>query len=598
MSGQHATPGHGETEDFRHYLSVVRRRKWSIALVTAVTVGAALFFSFRQTPVYRSSTQVFVRPVTAAGEAPRFLNMENEQVLASSTAVAQMVQEQLEASGQPAASPDELRASLDVALQGAAEALTIGYSDPDPARAQQLASAFATAYLDFRTRDVLEEIETSIQGVNERLDSVQKSLASVQADIDRTRNRDQLQSLNRQENNYLIEQADLSSQLQAFELQRSTLGQGGEVTIPANLPSSPASPNHIQNGLLALAAGLALGIGLAFLRERLDDHVRSREDVEHQLRTPVLAVVPSFPGRKKRREMLPTLASPKSPSAEAYRTIRTNLQFLGREGGLTVVSVTSPSSGEGKTTTVANLAVTMALAGKRVVAVSCDLRKPALHRLFRLSNDVGLSSFLAGRASLTQAAQRGGIDNLRVMASGPVPLNPAELLGSNAMEEFLQYLREHADVVLLDTPPVFAVSDALALAPLSDGVIVVADARSTTRGALSHVREQLDQVGGRILGGVLNNFDPSDAKYHPTYYRYYYTYEYRDATPEPRYQAPNGNGHIPAPIPQPETAPRTTAPPPSDPVPPPRAPETPSPLTPAPAPNGTQSEPHPQDIWR
>src|SRR5215210_1980759 len=107
MSGQHA-PGHGDTEDFRHYLSVIRRRKWSIVLVTAVTVGAALFFSFRQTPVYRSSTQVFVRPVIAAGEAPRFLNMENEQVLASSTAVAQMVQEQLEASGQPTTSPDDL----------------------------------------------------------------------------------------------------------------------------------------------------------------------------------------------------------------------------------------------------------------------------------------------------------------------------------------------------------------------------------------------------------------------------------------------------------------------------------------------------------
>jgi capsular exopolysaccharide synthesis family protein len=526
--------------------------------------------------------------------------MENEQVLASSTAVAQIVEEQLEASGDTSpASPDELRASLDVALQGTAEALTIGYSDPDPARAQQLASAFATAYLDFRTRDALEEIETSIQGVNERLNSVQRSLASVQADIDRTKSRDRLQSLNRQENNYLIEQADLLEQLQGFELQRSTLGQGGEITIPANLPSSPASPNHIQNGLLSLAAGLALGIGLAFLRERLDDHVRSREDVEHQLRSSVLAVVPTFPGRRKKREMLPTLASPKSPSAEAYRTIRTNLQFLGREGGLTVVSVTSPSSGEGKTTTVANLAVTMALAGKRVVAVSCDLRKPALHRLFRLSNDVGLSSFLAGRVSLTQAAQRGGVDNLRVMASGPVPLNPAELLGSNAMEEFLQYLREHADVVLLDTPPVFAVSDALALAPLSDGVIVVADARSTTRGALSHVREQIEQVGGRILGGVLNNFDPSDAKYQPTYYRYYYTYEYRDAAPESRYQTVNGNGHAPAPIPQPEAVPRrTSATRGSKPVPPTPAPETSPSDAPNSMPNEAQPEPHPQDIWR
>jgi capsular exopolysaccharide synthesis family protein len=536
----HGAPG---TEDFRQYVAVLRRRKWSIALVTIVTVGAALFFSFRQTPIYHSTAQVFVRPVTTANQAPRYVNMDNEQVLASSTGVAQIVQTKLRDQGEVSPpSADQLRSSLDVAVAGSAEALTIGYSDPDPVRAQQLASDFATAYLDFRTRDALGEIQTGINGVNERIAAIRTELTHISTQIDKTRDQDELTSLRREQNDLLVEQVNLSGQLQDLKLQQSTLGQGGQVTVPANLPSSPASPKHVENGLLALVAGLALGIGLAFLRERLDDHLRSREDLEDQLRAPTLAVVPTFKGRRKKRDPLPTLATPKAPSSEAYRTIRTNLQYFGRDGGLTVVAVTSPSSGEGKTTTVGNLAVTMALAGKRVVAVSCDLRKPAMHRLFRLSNDVGLSSFLTGQASLSDAAKRCGIQNLRVMPSGPVPPNPAELLGSAAMESLLENLRRQADIVLLDTPPVFAVSDALALAPLSDGVVVIVDSRTTTKGAAAHVYEQLSHVGGRILGGVLNNFNPSEAKYYPTYYRYYYTYEYRDAGLE-EHAVNNGNGN-------------------------------------------------------
>jgi succinoglycan biosynthesis transport protein ExoP len=330
------------------------------------------------------------------------------------------------------------------------------------------------------------------------------------------------------------------SQIQAQSI------DAGTIVADATLPTSPASPNHLRNAALALVVGLALGIGLAFLRERLDDRLAGRQDFEEQVGAPVLAVVPKVAGwRKRDRTQLAALDLPRSAPAEAYRTIRTNLQFTGRDGGFRILAVTSASLGEGKTTTVANLAVTLAQTGKRVIAVSCDLRKPRLHRFFGLENDVGVTSVLTGGATLSSAAQRvAKVETLRVLASGPVPSNPAELLGSEEMDGLLGVLRQHADYVLLDTAPALAVSDPLIVAPRADGVLLVADAGSTTRGAVAHVREQLEQVGANVVGGVFNNFDPSNAKYYPSYYNSYYSYHYRPGKSESR-RGVNGRSTVP-----------------------------------------------------
>jgi len=192
-----------------------------------------------------------------------------------------------------------------------------------------------------------------------------------------------------------------------------------------------------------------------------------------------------------------------------------------------VISVTSPHAGEGKTTTVANLATTLALTGKKVMALSADLRKPRLHRFFGLDNEVGLSSVLAGQAQLAEVARRvEGLDSLRIVTSGPVPPNPAELLSSDEMESLLRDLRSSADYVVIDTPPALVVSDAMIVAPRVDGVVVVVDADTTTGGAASHAIDQLEQVGGNVIGSVLNRFDPSKARYYSYAGRYAYAYRY------------------------------------------------------------------------
>jgi capsular exopolysaccharide synthesis family protein len=282
------------------------------------------------------------------------------------------------------------------------------------------------------------------------------------------------------------------------------------------------SPNKPLIGAIGLIAGLAFGIGLAFVREQLDDRLRGRADLEERLGAPVLVVVPRVPGWKRRKDAkLITVEQPKSAFAESYRTLRTSILFAAAQRGVRTLMVVSPTAGEGKTTTAANLAVVLADAGKRVILVSTDLRKPRVQRFFEVSNEVGLSNVLAGEVKPWEALQDPGRENLRLLTSGPVPTAPAELLQSEQMGELVEELREVADFVILDTAPVLLVADALALAPLVDGVLVVVDAETTSRGAVTSARDQLEQLGAPVLGAVLNNFDPSKAKAYSSYYGYY-----------------------------------------------------------------------------
>jgi succinoglycan biosynthesis transport protein ExoP len=530
---QHEGSRPSESADIRALLSVVRGYKWSILVITALTVGSALFFSFRQTPIYEATAQVLVTPtnvsqlVQGGVPAASLVSMDTERQIAQSSAVAQLAAEQL-----GAIDAGRVQDATTVDVPTNTQFLDITYSSPDPAVAQAGAQAVAESYLKFRGQAAIDNATRAAQGYREQITKLTTQVATLQKKLaSLPPNSPDLSTLNAR-----IDQANssmdfLRSQLLNLTAQSVTPGQ---IVADAELPTSPSSPNNPRNGALALIVGLALGIGLAFLRERLDDRLAGREDFEMRLGAPVLAIVPRISNWKRRGPpRLASVAAPKSPAAEAYRTVRTNLQFIARDGSFKVLAIGGASQGEGKTTTAANLAVTLAQTGKRVVVISCDLRKPRLHHFFELGNGAGLSNVLSGQTGLLQVAQTPrGLGSLRVIASGPIPPNPAELLGSKEMETLLGDLRRSADFILIDTPPVLAVSDALALAPLCDGFVVVADAATTSSSALTHAREQLEQVGARIVGGILNNFDPSNAKYYPGYYRYYYAYQQRPAEVE------------------------------------------------------------------
>lgn len=214
-----------------------------------------------------------------------------------------------------------------------------------------------------------------------------------------------------------------------------------------------------------------------------------------------------------------TVTNPRSPISEAFRTLRTNLEFSSLDHPLHTMVVTAAASEEGKSTTLANLAVIMAEGGKRVILVDCDLRRPALHDIFGVPNDEGLTTMLRDDAALNDPPlQETGIEGLSLLPSGPPPANPAVLLGSRRMREVIATLRERADLVLFDAPPVVAVTDAAVLAAQTDGVLLILRAGSTRREYAQRAKELLEKVNVRIIGAVLCNapFDATLQRYYAT----------------------------------------------------------------------------------
>ena len=221
--------------------------------------------------------------------------------------------------------------------------------------------------------------------------------------------------------------------------------------------------------------------------------------------------------------VLITLTEPKSAASEAFRTLRTNIQFAGLDQPCRTILVTSAGPEEGKTTSAANFGVVAAQAGSRVCVVDSDLRRPTLHRLFKLGNTRGLTTALVEGLSFADVAQPTTVPNLSILTSGPLPPNPAELVGSHRMREGLQAATESFDLVLCDSPPLMAVGDASALAALCDGVVFVIRAGKTPNDVLRRVVDQIESVKGRILGVILNRVDPRRDGYY-YYYRAYQRY--------------------------------------------------------------------------
>ncbi len=223
-----------------------------------------------------------------------------------------------------------------------------------------------------------------------------------------------------------------------------------------------------------------------------------------------------------------THLAPKSPVAEAYRATRTNIEFSGVDREIRTLLVTSTTKAEGKSTTIGNLAITFAQLGRRVLLVDTDLRRPRLHRLFGVDNRFGLTNALLARGRYQEYVKACEVKNLSVLAAGPIPPNPTEMLMSHAMQQFLEQVRQEYDHILLDSPPVAVVTDAAILATKVDGVILVVQSGRVDRKLLQRTRDLLAQVKANVLGVILNGITPDHEEY---YSQYYYSY-YADGEPQ------------------------------------------------------------------
>jgi polysaccharide biosynthesis transport protein len=522
-----STPEAGPTE-LREYLAVLWRRKFLITLTILVTLGAAIFYTQRQTPLYQSSAQVLVAPISLPLQGQQSyasVNMASEQLVAASPEVANLAQLELASDG---IAPGAV--SVESSLED--QTLIFAATSPRPPAARQTANAYALAYLDHRSlqlqhdlQDGEDSINAVIDDINEQIRRAESELAAAEASGDESR--------------ATVLQLRITSLSEQLTTQQTSLNQillagsapVGHVVAPAYLPSSPSSPDVQRNRLLGVLLGISLGVGLAFLLERLDQGVRLREDVETSTGAPLIAKIPSATMPKAG---LVILDEPYAVASEAYRLLRARVLFSTSQIGSGTIMVTSFEGREGKTTTAANLAAALAQAGKLTVLVSADLRRPSLAEFFG-GDRPGLTDVLSNEVDLMAALVPTEVENLSVLGPGEHVANPSELLGSHAMLDVMTRLADHADFVIVDAPPITGASDALSMASHLRHVLLVADARYAKRGTIKEAVLELRSVGAEVLGVVLTHVSPRD---YPSYS--YSSYSDGSKERENGKQQPNG----------------------------------------------------------
>lgn len=410
--------------------------------------------------------------------------------------------------------------------------------------------------------DVQSQLETAKQGIIHQIDNDYRETQARETLLERDLNRQEALADNMAqklvEYNLLKHDAESTKELYdglLLKLKEAGIAAGLRssnirVVDPALVPSTPARPQKARNILLAFFVGIVGGCGLAFLREYLDNTVKSPDDIQALTGLPSLAVVPAFANGNGNRALarisrqagiggspedarveLISLQQPKSLVSEAFRALRTSLLLSQPDHPPQVILVTSSLPREGKTTAAANLAVTLAQLGDRTLLIDCDLRKPGVRRALNLPNgqghDIGLSSYLAGVALLHDViVPHPAIPNLDAIPTGPVPPNPADLLSSHRMVEAIEDLRRHYKFIVVDSPPIMAATDAVILSAIVDGVLLVVWSGETPKEAFSRTRDLLSAVKGRLLGVILNAVDSSAPDYYYSYRYYPYSYGY------------------------------------------------------------------------
>jgi tyrosine-protein kinase len=509
-----------EPRTLRDYLAVVRRRKWVILLAVVATPLAAVALAMRQEPMYAASAEVLLsrqnlaNTLTGAQDPTLYLQAERfAQTQADLAEVGTVADRTLEALALRDRDARSILDEVSVKARANADILVFRALDASPTLAAQIATEYARQYTQYR-----KEIDTA---------ALQRAEREVQR---------QLRALERADNTkspLYVSLVDKNQQLRTMEALQTS---NAFLFRPAD-KGVQVQPQPLRSLAMGLVLGILAGLGLAFLWEALDTRVRTAESVAEHLGLSLLARLPAPPRRFAGQNRLLMLDEPNDEEAEAFRMLRTNLEFANLDRGARTIMVTSALQGEGKSTTVSNLAVALARAGRHVVLVDLDLRRPSLHRFFDLGGKPGLTQVTLGRATLEEATLRVDLDGrggnlaqingrvpgtLEVLGTGPLPPNPGEFVGTRALQDVLAQLASRAHLVLIDAPPLLSLGDALALTAKVDALFVVSRLKVVKKALIDELKRVLDTCRAHKLGFVVTGANADDS----------YGYGYGYAEPE------------------------------------------------------------------
>jgi capsular exopolysaccharide synthesis family protein len=450
--------------DFKELLRMAQRRWLTIVVFFLLSLIAAGALTYAQTPKYQSTARVFISTEVTGNStdayAASLFSVQRVQSYAQLATSRELMQRVISRLNLDM-TPDSLASKISSSVAQNTVIIDITVTDPTAEQAQKIAKAESEVFTDYLT-----ELETPVD----------KSASPVKA----------------------------------------------SVVDPASYDGKQVSPKPAANLAIAGVLGLLIGLGVAFLRELVDNTVSSAEDVEKILGSPVLASV-GYDGDVPKHPLL-TEAGSHTPRVEAFRLLRTNLQFLNLDTRPNSIVITSAVQNEGKTSTATNLAIALAQTGLRVLLVDGDLRRPKVASVLGLERSVGLTTILVGRSELPDSIQRHADSGIYFLASGPIPPNPTEVLQSHAAQSLFDRVSEMFDMVIIDAPPLLPVSDAAIIARDVDGAILVVRHGKTTKEQLRQAGMRLNQVGATLLGTMVNMTPRRGAKAYG--YGYGYGYEY------------------------------------------------------------------------
>lgn len=499
MLARMGQPPDVEDVDLRRYLRSLRSRKLVIVLAVVAAVATSLGLSLVQERVYEAEARVLLIP-----RGTSLFRADSALQLDPSLAVQTEIQI-LESEPVRAAVVDELGPVDKVRADRIGETLMIAVKarSTEPRRAAEAANRYANSYLEFRRRQSLDELLEVGKGIQDRIGEIESQIDALAAGENAARpGTSRGEDLERRRETLESQQRALNDRLEDLEIEASFNSGAAQLVSEASIPDSPVSPKPVRNTILGSVLGLFLGVGFATLLEALDDSVKTRDDLRVASGgVPVLGAIPELTGDATRGAFV----KDGTPAAEAFRSLRTSVQLLGVERPVATLQITSPGSSEGKTTVLAHLGIVLAGMGQRVAMLDCDLRRPRLHELFGLTNSVGFTSILTGEVSALAAAQPvPEHSQLMLVASGPRPPNPSELLSSKRSAEVIFSLQNEFDILLVDSPPVLPVTDSTLLAGWVEATLLVVTAGATTRRQVRDAMELLERVGASVAGTVLN----------------------------------------------------------------------------------------------